>query len=511
MIRNALNIGFWTLGSRVLGFLRDIMIAALLGASPAADAFFVALRLPNLFRRLFGEGAFSAAFVPAYTSRLTAQGDQAATQLAEEVGSILTIFLFGLMLLGMLLMPWLIDALAPGFRADPAKFNLAVHLSRITFPYLWLICLCALFGGILNARGRFTAAAAAPILFNLCLIGALLLERRLGGNVADYLAYGVALAGIVQLILLTRALLRAGAAIRLCWPRLTPDARQILRRLGPGLIGAGVTQINLTVDTIIASLLPNGTVAVLYYADRVNQLPLGVIGVALSTTLLPALTRHVQRREPEAARTTLNRAIELAAVLTLPAATALAVIGLPIMHGLFDHGAFTATDAARSAAALAAYAAGLPAFVLAKLLSPGFFARGDTKTPVWIGLIAVAVNLGFNLALMHPLQQVGIALSTSIAAWVNVALLAYFLSRQGDFRIDHRLRSRTWRIVMACAIMAALLALLTPILRAHLPALVTLIILVAIGALSFALSGVALGAFHPKELRETLRRPGKAA
>ncbi len=511
MIRNALTIGFWTLGSRVLGFVRDIMIAALLGAGPAADAFFVALRLPNLFRRLFGEGAFSAAFVPAYTSRLTGEGDQAATVLAEEVGSILTIFLLALMLLGLALMPWLLDVLAPGFRAEPAKFYLAVRLSRITFPYLWLICLSALFGGILNARGRFTAAAAAPILFNLCLIGALLAQRIWGGPVAQELAYGVALAGIVQLVLLARALVRAGAAIRLRWPRLTPGARAVLRRLGPGLIGAGVTQLNLTVDTIIASLLPNGTVSVLYYADRVNQLPLGVIGVALSTTLLPALTRHFRRNEPEAARSSLNRAIEVGAVLTLPAATALAVIGLPIMRGLFDHGAFNASDAARSAGALAAYAAGLPAFVLVKLLSPAFFARGDTKTPVWIGLIAVAVNLGFNLALMHPLQQVGIALSTSIAAWVNFALLAYFLSRRGDFQIDQRLRSRTWRIVMACVAMAAILALLTAALTGTMPKLVLLTLLVASGAISFGLCGIALGAFHPRELREMLRRTPKPA
>jgi Uncharacterized membrane protein, putative virulence factor len=275
MIRNAFTVGAWTMGSRLLGFARDILIAALLGAGPAADAFFVALRLPNLFRRLFGEGAFSAAFIPAYTGTLSHDGEAPARRLAEDVTAIMVVFLFGLMVLGMLFMPYVLDVLAPGFRAEPAKFALAVHLSRITFPYLWLICLCALFAGVLNARGHFAAAAAAPILFNVCIIGTLFVLHDRGERVPEALAYGVALSGIVQFGLLGRALVRAGAPLRLRWPRLTPGAMVVIRRIGPGLIGAGVTQLNLTVDTIIASLLPNGTVSVLYYADRVNQLPLG--------------------------------------------------------------------------------------------------------------------------------------------------------------------------------------------------------------------------------------------
>lgn len=509
MIRNAFTVGAWTMGSRLLGFARDILIAALLGAGPAADAFFVALRLPNLFRRLFGEGAFSAAFIPAYTGTLSHDGEAPARRLAEDVTAIMVVFLFGLMVLGMLFMPYVLDVLAPGFRAEPAKFALAVHLSRITFPYLWLICLCALFAGVLNARGHFAAAAAAPILFNVCIIGTLFVLHDRGERVPEALAYGVALSGIVQFGLLGRALVRAGAPLRLRWPRLTPGAMVVIRRIGPGLIGAGVTQLNLTVDTIIASLLPNGTVSVLYYADRVNQLPLGVIGAAVGTVLLPSLSRHFRRNETAAARVTLNRALEFAVLLTLPAAVALGAIGLPIMRTLFAHGAYSDADAMRSAAALAAYAFGLPAFVLVKLFAPGFFARGDTKTPVKVGLAAVALNLGLNLALMHPLQQVGIALSTSIAAWFNVAMLAVLLRRHGDFAPDARLVGRVVRIALASVAMAGILILLRETAVMRLPEAVALGVLIMFGMVGFGGIGLAIGAFRLDELRATLRRPAK--
>ncbi|MHB1303694.1 MAG: murein biosynthesis integral membrane protein MurJ [Acidiphilium sp.] len=510
MIRNALTVGAWTMGSRVLGFARDILIAALLGAGPAADAFFVALRLPNLFRRLFGEGAFSAAFIPAYAGALATEGEEPARRLAEEVTAIMVAFLFTLMVLGMVFMPVLLDVLAPGFRADAAKFALAVRLSRITFPYLWLICLAALFAGVLNARGRFAAASAAPILFNVCIIGALFALRGVGAHVPEALSYGVTISGIVQFGLLGHALVRAGAPLRLRMPRLTPGALLVLRRLGPGLIGAGVTQLNLTIDTIIASLLPGGTVSVLYYADRVNQLPLGVIGTAIGTVLLPGLSRHYRREERAEARSTLNRALEAALLLTLPGAVALAAIGLPIMRTLFAHGAYTDADAARSAAALIAYAFGLPAFVLTKLFAPGFFARGDTKTPVKIGLAAVALNLALNLALMHPLQQVGIALSTSIAAWFNVGALALLLRRRGDFAPNAGVALRIGRILVASLAMGAILLLLraTPLMRA--PPVLALLLLILAGFAAFGGIGFALGAWRPADLRLLLRRPRPA-
>jgi putative peptidoglycan lipid II flippase len=509
MIRNAMTVGAWTMASRLLGFLRDILIAALLGAGPAADAFFVALRLPNLFRRLFGEGAFSAAFIPEYTGRLR-HDNAAAHELAEDVTALMVVWLFGLTVAGLIFMPYILDMLAPGFRADPAKFRLAVKLSRITFPYLWLICLCALFSGVLNARGRFTAAAAAPLLFNICIIGALLLLRQTTGLATSAaLAYGVAAAGIAQFAMLGRALAKAGAPIRLIRPRLSPGARLVLRRLGPGLIGAGVTQLNLTVDTIIASLLPGGTVSVLYYADRVNQLPLGVIGTALGTALLPALSRQLRHGALTEVRFTLNRAIEAGLLLTLPGAAALGVIALPVMRTLFDHGAFSLHDAERSASALVAYAAGLPAFVLVKLFAPGFFARGDTRTPVKIGVVAVALNLALNLALMHPLQQVGVALSTTIAAWFNAGALGLMLNRRGDFVPDARLAQRAPRILAATLLMALALWVARRFGVMALPHLAALAVLVTLGLAVFGLSGVFLHAFNPRDLMGLLRRPAK--
>ncbi len=511
MIRNALTVGVWTLGSRLLGFVRDILIAIMLGAGPAADAFFVALRLPNLFRRLFGEGAFSAAFVPEYTGRLAQAGEVPAQRLAEEITAFMAVWLVAITVVGMIFMPLLLHLLAPGFTVDPAKFSLTIHLARITFPYVLLICLSALFAGVLNARGHFAAAASAPILFNICIIGTLLLLYHAGVTPADALSYGVVLAGILQLLLLSWALLRAGTTIRLVRPRLTPGAKIVLRRLGPGLIGASVTQLNLTVDTIIASLLPTGTVSVLYYADRVNQLPLGVIGAALGTVLLPTLSRAVRVGEHGVARETLNRAIQFSLLFTLPSATALAIIGLPIMQALFNHGAFTSVDAARSAAALAAYAFGLPAFVLIKLFTPGFFARGDTKTPVKIGFATVTLNLALNLALMYPLQQVGIALSTSLAAWFNSLLLGFFLSRRGDFVIDRRLVGRTLRTVAACLVMTIILLLLNGLEGGASPHDLNLIILILVGLASFSGAALALGALRIDELTEFLSRRPKAS
>ena len=507
MIRNAMTVSFWTMASRLLGFLRDILIATLLGAGAEADAFFVALRLPNLFRRLFGEGAFSAAFIPEYAGRLAQEGEASALRLAEDVTALMVAWLFGLTVAGLIFMPWILDMLAPGFRANPAKFTLAVDLSRITFPYLWLICLCALFSGVLNARGRFSAAAVAPILFNVCMIGALIGLRHLGVAPDRALAYGVAAAGIAQFAILARSLANAGTPIRLIRPRLSAGAQIILRRLGPGLIGAGVTQLNLTVDTIIASLLPSGTVSVLYYADRVNQLPLGVIGVALSTALLPVLSRQLRQGARVEAHETLNRAIEAALLLTLPGAAALGVIALPIMNTLFGHGAFSLQDAERSAGALIAYAAGLPAFVLVKLFAPGFFAQGDTVTPVKIGIVAVILNLVLNLVLMHPLQQVGVALSTTIAAWFNMAALAAILYRRGDFMPGTALRDRLARILAATLAMTMVLVAakeLSPMTMRPLPGLV---LLIALGLASFGLVGAAFGAFTTRDLSALLRRP----
>ncbi|HET9019934.1 MAG TPA: murein biosynthesis integral membrane protein MurJ, partial [Acetobacteraceae bacterium] len=407
MIRGILTVGGWTMASRLLGFARDILIAALLGAGPVADAFFVANRLPNLFRRLFGEGAFNAAFVPAFSGLLTSEGAGAAAGFAGQAASVMTFWLLGLTILAEIFMPQVLAVIAPGFSDLPAKFDLAVTLSRIAFPYMPLICLTALVSGVLNGLDRFAAAAAAPVLYNITSIAFML---ALGGFVpteGHALALGVSVSGVLQLALVVWAAHRAGMTLHLPRPRLTPEVRRLLRRMAPGLLGAGVTQLNLSVDVVIGSLLPPGTVSVLYYADRVNQLPLGTIGAAVGTALLPTLSRQVHGASPRDAVNTLNRAIEYALLLTLPASLALIVCNLPIIAVLFGRGAFHPDAVYKSGQALAAYGAGLPAFVLVKVLVPAFFARGDTSVPVKVGMAAVALNLALNLAFMAPLQHLG--------------------------------------------------------------------------------------------------------
>lgn len=452
-----------TILSRILGFVRDILIAAWLGAGLLTDAFFVAFKLPNFMRRLFAEGAFHAAFVPLFASRLTEDGKEKAQDFAADALSWLFAVLLLLTLLAEFFMPWLIPVLAPGFGDDPERLALTTTLTRITFPYLLCISLVSLMAGMLNSLNHFAAAAAAPILLNLCLIGSLLFLTPLLPHAAYALAWGVALAGVVQCLWLLWHVRRAGFTLRLRLPARTPETRQLFRRLGPGAIGAGVAQINLLIDTMLATLVPQG-VSYLYYADRLNQLPIGVIGVAMGTALLPALSRYHAQKEEEAAAQTLNQAIFTSLFFTLPAAVGLAIAASPILTALFEHGAFTAADTAQTARALMAYALGLPAFILVKVLVPGFFARGDTRTPVKIAAICLIVNLGLNLLLLPVLQHAGLALATSLAGWLNVTLLALGLRRRNIFRPDRMLRLRSLKLLAATTGMALSLWIAHPLL-----------------------------------------------
>ena len=500
------------MASRILGFARDMLIAAMLGAGPVADAFFVALKLPNLFRRLFGEGAFNAAFVPAFSGLLAAEGRPAARQFAAEAFAVMTFWLGLLTIAGEVFMPQMMLVLAPGFAAIPAKFALAVTLSRITFPYLILICLAALVSGVLNGLDRFTAASASYVLFNVISIAFMIWLTPYVPTVGHALSVGVSVSGVAQLALLLIALRRAGMGLRLPWPRMTPRMRVLLRRMAPGLVGAGVTQLNLAVDVIIASLLPAGTVSVLYYADRVQQLPLGVIGTAVGTAMLPLLSRQVRAGEGPAALGTLNRAIEYALVLTLPAALALIVAAWPIIWVLFGHGAFSAESARLAARALAAYAVGLPAFVLVKVLAPGFFARGDTATPVKIGVAAVLLNLALNLAFMRPLQSMGPALATSLAAMFNVVCLGLVLARRGQMRFDTGVRQRVPRMLAAAVAMAVVVAAVQHLLfglpLGGMTKAAALAALIGTGLLTYGAALQCLGAYDMRAARQMLRRRG---
>jgi putative peptidoglycan lipid II flippase len=498
MLRGVLTVGGWTMVSRILGFARDMLIAAILGTGPIADAFLVALKLPNLFRRLFGEGAFNAAFIPEFSGMLAAEGRPAAHRFAEEAFAVLTFWLGLLTIFGEIFMPQMMTVLAPGFASDPAKFTLTIALSRITFPYVLLICLAALVSGVLNGLDRFTAASASYVLFNVVSIACMLWLTPYVPTAGHALAWGVSASGVVQLGLLLWASGRAGMELGLPRPRMTPRMRVLMRRMLPGLLGAGVTQLNLAVDVIIASLLPAGTVAVLYYADRVQQLPLGVIGTAVGTAMLPLLSRQVRAGEGEAGGGTLNRAIEYALFLTLPAAVALIVSAYPVIWGLFGHGAFGAEDARLSAQSLAAYAVGLPAFVLVKVLVPGFFARGDTATPVKIGVASVALNLAMNVAFMVPLKHIGPPLATSLAAIFNMVWLGAVLVRRGQLRPDAQLRRRSVRMAAAAAAMGVVLWVVQQALFATPPhgvmRVAALAALVGAGMLAFGAAAVVFGA-----------------
>jgi putative peptidoglycan lipid II flippase len=512
MLRGILTVGGWTMVSRILGFARDMLIAAWLGAGPVADAFFVALKLPNLFRRLFGEGAFNAAFIPAFASTLAHQGTARARELAERMASLMALWLSFLVLLGMVFMPQLLVVLAPGFEQE--RFTLAVELTRITFPYLLLICLTALVSGVLNGLDRFGAAAAAPVFFNLLSMASLLILTPYMATPGHALAWGVTASGVAQLALVLVAAAHAGMPLRLLRrPRLTPEVREVLRRMAPGVVGAGVTQLNLAVDVVIASLLPAGSVSFLYYADRVAQLPLGVIGAAVGTALLPVLTRQLRAGKRLSAHRSMSRALEVSLALALPGAFALAAAADPIIHTLFERGAFGAEAAAASAGALVAYAVGLPAFVLVKALAPAFFARGDTATPVRVGVAVVVLNLVLNLALAPVIGHVGIALATSLAAWANVVALAVLLTSRGLLVPDRRLRRAVPRLLLAAAAMAAVLIGLQwlfypsegPYMRSPWR-LAALAAMVAGGALSYFGIAHVLGALDLRELARMLRR-----
>ncbi len=455
------TVGALTMISRVLGFARDVMIAGVLGAGPVADAFFAAFRLPNLFRRLFAEGAFNSAFVPLFSGKLEREGEGAARRFAEEAMSALFFVLLAITILAQIFMSWLTFALAPGFIEDRDKFDLAVALSRITFPYLLCMSLVALLSGVLNALDRFAAAAAAPIILNIVLIAVLVVailtaQPREAGFL---LAWGVAAAGFLQLFALAWAARRAGMMPGLRWPRITPNVKRLVALGIPGVISGGITQINIMIGTMIASLQA-GAITYLYFADRVYQLPLGVVGIAIGVVLLPSISRQLKAGDMSGVMDSQNRSVEFAMLLTVPAALALFAVPEPIVRVLFEYGAFTAQDTQNVAWALAAFAVGLPAFVLIKVFSPAYFAREDTRTPMIYAGISVVVNIALSLILFFSFKEagiaphIGIAIATTVAGWVNVLLLWGTLVARGDYEADALLRRTLPRVAASSVAMA---------------------------------------------------------
>ena len=462
LVKSFATVGGLTMVSRVLGFARDILIASVLGTGIVAEAFFAAFRLPNLFRRLFGEGAFNSAFVPLFSKKLTREGPGGARRFAEEALSVLLIALLVLTALAELAMPLFIYAITPGFADTPDKFNLAVLLTRITFPYLLCMSLVALLSGLLNSLGRFVMAAAAPIVLNVVLI-IVMTASILGGlgnsrEAGIILAWGVAIAGGLQLMMLAWSARSHGMGLGLRRPRLTPDVRRLITLGIPGVIAGGITQVNIVIGTMIASL-QEGAIAYLYYADRIYQLPLGVVGIAIGVVLLPDIARQLGAGDRAAVSASQNRSLEFSLLLTLPAAVALFVVPEPIIRVLFERGAFNAFDTEAVAFALAAFAVGLPAFVLIKVFSPAYFAREDTRTPMRYAGVNMVLNVVGSLALFYLFMKmgyyphVGIAVATSIAGWVNAALLWITLRRRGHFDVDEELRRHLPRILLASMMM----------------------------------------------------------
>ena len=508
MIERILTVGGLTLVSRLTGFVRDIMLAAILGAGPIADAFFVALRLPNHFRAIFAEGAFNAAFVPAYARIRTSGGAGPAGLFADRIFTLLFAVEAVLLVVALVFTPTVIGLLAPGLSRDPGRFTLAVELTRITFPYLLLVSLVTLYGGILNALHRFAAAASAPILLNLAMMATLALASFFptAGHAA---AWGVLAAGCLEVALVAADARRNKVLPSFRAFALDDDVRRFFKALGPATIGSGGTQIALFADTIIGSFLAAGALSAIYYADRLNQLPIGVIGIAAGTVLLPEMASRIAAGDETGARHAQNRAVEFTLLLSIPCVAAYLVAPDLIMRALFTRGAFTAADAAAAGATLAAYTIGLVPFVLIRSVSATFLARGDTATPVKALLASVIVNVALKLLLMRDYAQVGLAFATSIGVWINFALLVWYARRADLIAVDARLKRSAARLALAgLALTLALFAgqHVLDRLVADLPALRAEIELGALAILGAVVYGGALALLFGREWLTAFRR-----
>jgi len=507
LLASIFTVGGWTMLSRILGFIRDIMIAGLIGPGPVMDAFVAAFRLPNMFRRFFAEGAFNAAFVPMFSKRL--EGGEDPEGFARLAFSGLALVLLFLVALAMVFMPALVWLTAEGFAGD-ARFDLTVEFGRVVFPYIFFISLAALLSGVLNATGRFVAAAAAPVLLNIMLCSAMAAAVWANGSVPTALIWSIPFAGAAQLALVWIAATRAGQKVRPVRPRWTPEMRQLVRVAVPAALAGGVMQINLLVGQQVASNFESA-VSWLYAADRLYQLPLGVVGIAVGIVLLPDLSRRLRADDGSGARMALSRAGEVSLALTIPCAVALVVIPIPLITVLFQRGNFNADDTAATALAVAIYGLGLPAFVLQKVLQPIYFAREDTKRPFYYAVVSLVVNAALAIGLAPYIGWIAAAIGTTIAGWAMVWLLARGVRPFGDVaRFDDRFRSRLWRICAASAIMgAALWALmvgLSPFFGVPGWRVLALMVMIALGGVAYYLAGSLFGAFKKSELKSALRR-----
>lgn len=458
LVKAIATVGGLTGLSRIAGFVRDILTATILGAGPIADAFFVALKLPNFFRRVTAEGAFSVSFLPLYTEALEKDGEEMARNFANNIFTLMCLILLLFTVTAIIFMPWIIMGIAPGFTGDEIRYPLAVELSQVTFPYLLLMSLTALAGGILNAHDRFAPFAAAPILFNFALIIALL-NAEYFETAGHALAWGVLFAGVLQIGFLFICLKKAKRLVRFQRPEFSKRTRKLFKLMGPGVIGAGVVHINLFADLIIASFLDAGSISHLYYADRLNQLPLGIVGIAIGTALLPMLSKAVAAGDKQQSQTLFNRSIEICLLLTLPAAAGLFFAATPIITTLFEHGAFDGSDTRATASILSAYAVGLPAYVITKVYAATFWSNQDTTTPVLISIVATLTNIALSLVFIFTFDMgvAGIAIATSIAGWLQLILYHLLSSKKSDLFFDQKLKQAIVKITASVVTMSALL------------------------------------------------------
>ena len=458
LITSTSIFSFFTLISRILGYGRDILIAIFLGTGFFADAFFVAFRLPNTFRRLFAEGAFNAAFVPSYTGELV-QNKEQADNFAQNIFNILLIILLFFVFLAEIFMPQLIYLIAPGFYKDPEKLNLAVNLSRITFPFLFFICLASFFTAILNSHNKFAVAAAAPIIFNIILIGALLVSPWLDTSVAIILSYAVSISGLVQLLILIFFVKKNFSPKINLKVKIDEKIRFFFKKLIPSIFSSGVTQINILVGTIIASFHP-GAVSYLYYADRVYHINLAIAGIGIGTVMLPELSKFIKNNNQFEANNLQNRAIEFCLFLSIPAAAALVIGSAEIVTSLFGYGSFNIDSVNNTAIALTFFAFGVPAFAMLKILSNLFFSRNDTKTPFYLSLVSVVLNIVISVSLFEKFGFVIIPIATSLSSWLNVFFHFYFIKKRNLHNFDKVFIYKLPRIILSTVVMSIILYLL---------------------------------------------------
>ena len=503
LLKSSFKIGSLTLLSRLVGYIRDVMIASRLGAGMLSDAFFVSFRLPNIFRSLFAEGAFNAAFVPMFAK---IKDKEAAREFAERVFAVLLVALLAFTLLAQIFMPGLVWLLASGFEGE--KFQLSVMLTRITFPYLILISLVSLLGGVLNSVDKFGAVAFTPVLMNFSMIIAVLLLDGYFPNAAYAFSIGVMVSGVVQFGYLYSECRKAGYKLNLKRPHFTPEIKKLLKNMFPVMLGAGVLQINVLVNTQIASYVSDGAVSYLYYADRISQLPLAIIGTAIGTAMLPMLSRLFRENEVQKANETQNSAFEIAWFFSVPAAFGVLAIAGPIVSVLFERDNFSHADSIAVTRALWAYSLGIPAFVLMKIFTPGFYSTDDTKTPVKIAVACIVANLAISLTLIHifHFDHMGLAIATSASSWLNVLLLIIALYKRKLFSFTEKTSKNAIKILAASIIMAIVVYAFYSAAEGHLPIVVDLVVSVALGGGVFAVLAIITNAFDKEAYFAMMKR-----